>query len=74
MYWYLQDRIGNGFEMRSLEHCLNDIIKGANDVGPHDFNKGKFYLGLFFLTKKINKYFYINIRQTVFFTYRRSYS
>lgn len=28
--------------MRSLEHCLNDIIKGVNDGGHHDF-KGKPY-------------------------------
>lgn len=28
--------------MRSLEHCLNDIMKGVNDGGHHDF-KGKPY-------------------------------
>lgn len=38
----LQDRLGNGYEMRSLEHCLNDIMKGVNDGGHHDF-KGKPY-------------------------------
>lgn len=33
--------MGNGFEMRSLEHCLNDIMKGVNDGGPPDYNKGE---------------------------------
>lgn len=28
--------------MRSLEHCLNDIMKGVNDGGHHDY-KGKPY-------------------------------
>lgn len=31
--------------MRSLEHCLNDIMKGVNDGGPPDFNKGSSLFG-----------------------------
>lgn len=29
--------------MRSLEHCLNDIIKGVNDGGHHDFKNKPYY-------------------------------
>lgn len=39
-----QERLGNGYEMRSLEHCLNDIIiKGVNDGGHHDFKSKPYY-------------------------------
>lgn len=38
----LQDRnsLGNGLDMRSLEHCLSDIMRGVNDGGPPDHMKG----------------------------------
>lgn len=40
----LQDRnsLGNGLDMRSLEHCLSDIMRGVNDGGPPDHMKGEF--------------------------------
>lgn len=38
-----QDRnsLGNGIDMRSLEHCLSDIMRGVGDGGPPDHLKGK---------------------------------
>jgi hypothetical protein len=37
-----QDRggLGNGLDMRSLEHCLNDIMRGVSDMPP-DHLKGE---------------------------------
>lgn len=34
--------MGNGMDMRSLEHCLSDIMRGVNDGGPPDHLKGEF--------------------------------
>lgn len=38
-----QDRnsLGNGLDMRTLEHCLSDIMRGVGDGGPPDHLKGK---------------------------------
>lgn len=43
LYLCLQDRsgLGNGLDMRSLEHCLSDIMRGVGDGGPPDHLKGK---------------------------------
>lgn len=41
----MQDRsgLGNGLDMRSLEHCLSDIMRGVGDgSGPPDHLKGKY--------------------------------
>lgn len=36
--------MGNGLDMRSLEHCLSDLMRGCGDAGPPDHLKGKNYL------------------------------
>lgn len=34
--------MGNGLDMRSLEHCLSDLMRGCGDgAGPPDHLKGK---------------------------------